>query len=65
MSEAFDLLAKHGPQLIQALGYAVALATVITTMTPTKKDDKILGKVVGLLERLSLLAPKEDKSSEE
>lgn len=60
MSTITNLLAEHGPQLIQGLGYAVALATVITTVTPTKKDDKVLGKIIGFLERLSLLKPKAD-----
>ncbi len=60
MSEIIDLVTEHGPQLAVALGYAVGLATVITAITPNKKDDKILAKIVGFLYRFSLLKPKTD-----
>ena len=60
MSEISSFITEHGPELIQALGYAVALATVITAITPSKKDDKVLGKIVGFLYRFSILKPKSD-----
>lgn len=56
---------EHGPELAKALGYVVLAASIIVKLTPTKKDDKVLGKVTSLLYRFSILKPKEAESDAE
>ena len=41
-------------ELLELLGSVVGLATVIVKLTPTPKDNNILGKFIKLLSALSL-----------
>ena len=45
---------NHMGEGLQIMGAAVTLATLIVKITPTTKDDKILGKVIKVLSALSL-----------
>ena len=43
-----DYLIEHFEHLAAGFGTAVALATIITKLTPTKKDDYFLAKLVNI-----------------
>ena len=48
------LIAEHGNEVLQIIGAAVALATLIVKLTPTQKDDNVLAKIIKVLSALSL-----------
>ncbi|MBP5430033.1 MAG: hypothetical protein J6Y25_04040 [Elusimicrobiaceae bacterium] len=47
-------LTQHYDEVLQIVGAVVALATLIVKLTPTQKDDNVLGKVIKILSALSL-----------
>jgi len=44
--------------ILEGISLLVAFATLVTRLTPTKEDDKLLGKVQAFLRKFSLLPPK-------
>ena len=42
------------PVIMQYVGAVVVFASTIVKLTPTTKDDEILGKVINLLEKFSI-----------
>ena len=57
MSGLIQWVAGHWGEITAAVGALIALATGVTRLTPTKKDDAALAIVVQLLGRLSVLHP--------
>ncbi len=51
----------HYQDALALIGAAVLLASTIVKVTPTTSDDEILGKVVKVLDYLSIAYPKFDK----
>ena len=47
-------ITKHYDEVLQIIGAVVALATLIVKLTPTQKDDNVLGKIINVLSALSL-----------
>ena len=58
MDTILKIIAENGVTLLEIIGAAVLLATLITSLTPTKKDDAVVSKLRKVLEALSLLKPK-------
>lgn len=54
------IIANYAP-ISSVFGSTVAIASVIVKLTPTTKDDAILGKVVELVSRLSIFNTKTDQ----
>lgn len=48
----------HWVELMAIYGGLVAIATVIVKLTPSVKDDEILGKVIKLVDYFSTVNPK-------
>jgi len=60
--EAIIEWSKANVETILALwGALVALATVVVKLTPTKKDDAILAKIVKFFDNFSVVNPKKPK----
>lgn len=55
-----DWIIEHWKDILSTIGAAVTLATLITALTPTQKDDAILAKIIKVLSAIGLLNP--DKS---
>lgn len=53
-------LQQNGEKVLEIIGAVVTLATLITAITPTPKDDTVLAKVKKVLAIFGLLNP--DKS---
>ena len=47
-------ITEHYDEVLQIIGAAVALATLVVKLTPTQKDDTFLAKVIKVLSALSL-----------
>ena len=47
-------ITEHYDEVLQIIGAAVALTTLIVKLTPSPKDDNILAKVIKVLSALSL-----------
>lgn len=47
-------ITEHYDEVLQILGAAVALATLVVKLTPTQKDDNFLAKIITVLSALSL-----------
>jgi hypothetical protein len=63
-----EWITAHWKDILAIIGAAVSLATLITAITPTQKDDAILAKIITILAAIGLLNPdkcfigkKEDK----
>lgn len=50
-------ITEHYDEVLQVIGAAVALATLIVKLTPTQKDDAVLAKVIKILSVFSLCNP--------
>lgn len=55
-----EWITQHWKDILAIIGAAVTLATLITAITPTQKDDAILAKIINILSAIGLLNP--DKS---
>ncbi len=53
-----DWILAHYADILAVVGAVVSLATVIVGLTPTTKDDEILGKIVRILDYISVLPVK-------
>ncbi len=47
-------ITEHYDEVLQIIGAAVALATLVVKLTPTQKDDNVLAKMIKVLSALSL-----------
>ena len=47
-------ITEHYDEVLQIIGAAVALATLIVKLTPSQKDDNALSKIIKVLSALSL-----------
>lgn len=53
-----EWIIAHYQDMLAVIGALVSLATLIVGLTPTTKDDEILGKIVRVLDSLSVLPVK-------
>ncbi len=53
-----DFIVNHYQDILAIIGAVVSLATLIVGLTPTTKDDEILGKIVRFLDMFSVLPVK-------
>lgn len=53
-------ITEHWKDILAIIGAAVSLATLITAITPSQKDDELLAKIIKILSAIGLLNP--DKS---
>lgn len=49
-----DWILQNWTTVLDAVAYIIAAASVITTLTPTPKDNEILAKIVNVLRLLGL-----------
>lgn len=56
MSDVIAFLVAHGADLLTILGLLVAVATAVTRLTPSPKDDEVVRKIAAFL---SFLQPKD------
>lgn len=57
MTGIINWCTAHWDEVLQVIGGVVAVATIIVKLTPTQKDDSVLGKVIKVLAALSLVNP--------
>jgi len=55
-----EWITTHWKDILAIIGAVVSLATLITAITPSTKDDDLLSKIIKILSALGLLNP--DKS---
>lgn len=55
MQEILTYIQAHWDDLFTIIGIAVSLATAITKLTPTAKDDAVVAKIATVIEKLSVL----------
>jgi len=53
-----EFITQHYQDILAIIGAVVTLATLIVGLTPTTKDDEILGKIVRVLDYFSVLPVK-------
>ena len=53
-----ELITNHWNDILAVIGAVVSLATLIVGLTPTTKDDEILGKIVKFIELFSVVNKK-------
>lgn len=53
-----EFITNHWNDILAVIGAVVSLATLIVGLTPTTKDDEILGKIVRFLDLFSVLPVK-------
>lgn len=51
-----EWILAHYNEVFAIIGQVVIVATGIVALTPSTRDDEFLGKVVGLIEKLSIIA---------
>lgn len=55
MQEVLAYIQAHWDDLFTVIGIAVSLATAITKLTPSTKDDAVVAKIAAVIEKLSVL----------
>ena len=59
MQEVLAYIQEHWDDLFTIIiGLAVSMATVITKLTPSKRDDAVVAKIAALVEKLSVIKRK-------
>ena len=49
-----DYITAHLDQILSAIGAVVTAASAIVALTPSTRDDEVLGKIIGFIERFSI-----------
>ena len=44
-----NFVKDHGKEILEALGALYAFLLIVVKITPTKKDDELLGKIAGFV----------------
>lgn len=60
MIEILDFFKLHYDEILAIIGGIVSVATIIVKLTPGKRDDEILAKVVNFLSNFSIVNTKKD-----
>lgn len=58
MTNVIAFVTAHGADLLAIWGALVALASLVVKLTPSTKDDEILGKIIKAVEYLSIFNKK-------
>ena len=58
MQEVLAYIQEHWDDLFTIIGLAVSMATVITKLTPSKRDDAVVAKIAVMVEKLSVIKRK-------
>jgi len=58
-----DWLTQHWSDVTEVIAYVIAIAHIITEVTPTPRDDKALGKLYKLLETIGFKVLKSKQSN--
>lgn len=53
-----SFIQEHYNDIFTAIGYLVSFASIVVALTPSTRDDKILAKVVKVLDWLSIFNTK-------
>lgn len=61
MLEIITFFKLHYDEILAIIGGIVSIATIITKITPSKRDDEILAKIVNILSKLSIVNTKQDE----
>ena len=61
MLEIITFLKLHYDEILAIIGGIVSIATIITKITPSKRDDEILAKILNILSKLSIVNTKQDE----
>lgn len=61
MLEIITFFKLHYDEILAIIGGIVSIATIITKLTRTKRDDEILAKIVNILSKLSIVNTKQDE----
>ena len=48
--------------ILSGLLGAIVVASIVVKLTPTTKDDSVLGKIVGILDKISIAKTANDKA---
>lgn len=63
LSQIVGLVLEHGPKVLEIAIAVCGVASLVTGLTKTPGDDKIVGKIRGVLDRLSVLTHKNAKGT--
>lgn len=55
MTQLINWCTQHWQDVLAIIGGVVSVATIIVKLTPTQKDDAVLGKIIAILSALSLV----------
>lgn len=55
MTQLINWCTQHWQEVLAIIGGVVSVATVIVKLTPTQKDNDVLGKIIAVLSALSLV----------
>lgn len=55
MTQLINWCTQHWQDVLAIIGGVVSVATLIVKLTPTQKDDAVLGKIIAVLSALSLV----------
>lgn len=55
MTQLINWCTQHWQDVLAIIGGVVSVATIIVKLTPTQKDDAVLGKIITVLSALSLV----------
>ena len=56
-----DYMVNHYNDILAIIGGIVSVATIITKLTPSTKDDEILTKIVNIISKFSVVNTKNDQ----
>lgn len=55
MTQLINWCTQHWQDVLAIIGGVVSVATIIVKLTPTQKDEAVLGKIIAVLSALSLV----------